>query len=131
MSEAFRFQTFAFFDMIVVFEITHLWGPQKLPTNYFPPYFHKKWIIDGIHKHVTNFKKPHSLICGRHKCMLLFWFFKIWSFTYLNANEILSFSVKLSSFIKETKLIFPTYQLFFEKLFSKFMSVTFIYVRYS
>ena len=32
ISDAFRFQIFAFF-YIIVFEVTHLWRPQKWPTN--------------------------------------------------------------------------------------------------
>ena len=56
---------------------------------------------------------PTPLLCGRHKCMFPFWFFKVWSVTCLNANEILNFmkiqsSYLLLSYKKKTKLIFPT-----------------------
>ena len=53
-----------------------------------------KWTKDllfkknGIRKHVTNFK-----------CMIPFWFFKVWFVICLNANEVLNFMKIQSSYL--------------------------------
>ena len=39
------------------------------------------------------------LLCGRHKCMFPFYFFKVWSVTCLNAYEILNFMEIQSSYL--------------------------------
>ena len=52
-------------------------------------------------KYVTNFKNltPTPLLCGHHKCMFLFRFFKVWSVTRLNVNEILNFMKIQSNYL--------------------------------
>ena len=44
-------------------------------------------------------RTPQPLLCRRHKCMFPFWFFKVWSVTCLNANEILNFMKIKSSYL--------------------------------
>ena len=105
----------------------------------------KKWAIDLLFKIMksTNtwqlLRTPLSspLLCRLHKCMFSFCFFKVWSVTCLNANEILNFMKIQSSYLlssyqrNQASLYFQLYQLLFEQLFGKFMSVTIIYVCYS
>ena len=73
---------------------------------------------------------PAPRLCRHHKCMFLFWLFKVWSVTCLNANEILNFMKIQSSYLlsnyqrNQASLYFPLFQLLFEQLFVKFMSVT-------
>ena len=96
ISDAFWFQTFVFFCIIIVFEVTHIWRPQKM-TITWPSHFHhpQKWTIDLMFKimksistwQVLRTPLPTPLLCRHHKCMFLFWFFKVWSVTCLNANE--------------------------------------------
>ena len=56
---------------------------------------------NGIPKHVANFKNPlpTPLLCRYHNGMCLFWLFKVWSVTCLNANEILNFMKIQSSYL--------------------------------
>ena len=133
-------------DTIIVFEVTHLWHPQKM-VNKWPSHFHhpQKWTIDLLFKIMEPTNKwqilrtplPHPLLCRHHKCMFPFWFFIVWSVTCLNANDILNFMKVQSSYLllsyqrNQASLHFQLYQLPFEQLFGKFMLVTIIYVRYS
>ena len=149
ISDAFWFQAFDFFNIIIVFEVTHLRRPQKM-TNKWPSHFQQpqKWIIDlmFIIMESTNTWQflriplptlPTAPLCRHHTCKFLFWFFKVWSVTCLNANEILNFMKIQSSYLlssyqrNQASLYFQLYQLLFEQLFGKFMSVTIIYVCYS
>ena len=111
--DAFWFQTFGFFCIIIVFEVTHIWRPQKI-TNTSPSHFHhpQKWTIDLMFKIMKSantwqlLRTPLStpLLCRHHKCMFLFWFFKFWSVTCLNGNKILNFlKIQLS-------YLLPNYQ---------------------
>ena len=89
--DAFRFQTFTSF-ILFVFEVTHLWRPQKMTNKWSPlPLSHhlQKWI----------------------------------NLLFFNENLLKLSSVELS---KKPSLYFPLYQLFFEKRFGEFMSVTII-----
>ena len=55
----------------------------------------KEWNLQTRGK----FQEPLTpLLCGRHKCMFPFWFFKVWSVTCLNAYEILNFMEIQSSY---------------------------------
>ena len=135
-----------FFWIIIVFEVTHLWRPQKM-TNKWPSHFHhpQKWTIDLMFKIMKSANTwqflrtplPTPVLCRHHKCMFPFWFFKVWFVTCLNANEILNFMKIQSSYLlssyqrNQASLYFQLYQLLFEQLFGKFMSVTIIYVCYS
>ena len=116
-------------------------------TNKWPSHFHhpQKWTIDLLFKimesentwKILRNPLPTHLLCRYHKCMFPFWFFKVWSVTCLNANEILNFMKIQSSYLlssyqrNQASLYFQLYQLLFEQLFGKFMSVTIIYVCYS
>ena len=77
---------------------------------------------------------PKPLLCRHHKCKFPFWFFKGWYVTSLTANEILDFMKIQSSYLlssyerNQASLCFQLYQLLFEQLFGKFMSVTIIYI---
>ena len=56
----------------------------------------KEWNLQTRDK----FQEPPTpLLCGRHKCMFPFWFFKVWSVTCLNAYEILNFMEIQSSYL--------------------------------
>ena len=136
-----RFDSKQFFlDIIIVFEVTHLWHPQKM-ANKWPSHFHhpQKLAIDLSANTWQILRTPlFTPLLSRHrKCMFPFWLFKVWSVTCLNANEILNFikiqsSYLLSSYQRnQASLYFQLYQLLFEQLFGKFMSVTIIYVCYS
>ena len=145
ISDAFWFQTIVFFRIIIVFDVTHIWRPQKM-TNTWPSHFHQpqKWTIDLMFKIMKSADTwqflrtslPTPLLC-RHKCIFLFWFFKVWSVTCLNANEILNFMKIQSSYLlsnyqrNQANLYFQLCLLHFEQLFVKFMSVTIIYAWYS
>ena len=120
-------------------------------TNKWPSHFHhpQKWTIDLLKimefantwQFLRSPSPPHplppALLCRHHKCMFPFWLFKVWSVTCLNANEILNFMKIQSSYLlssyqrNQASLYFQLYQLLFEQLFGKFMSVTIIYVCYS
>ena len=112
ISGAFWFQTSIFF-CIIVFEVSHLWRPQKM-TNKWPSHFHhtQKWTIDLRFKIMESANKwqflrtslPTLLLCRHHKCMFPFWFLKVWSVTCLNGNEILNFIKIRSSYL------LPSYQ---------------------
>ena len=119
-----------FFYITIVFEVIHLWHPQKM-TNKWPPSpsstIHKNEQIyclkriESANTRQTS-RSPHPLVCERHKCVFPFWFFKIWPVTCLKANEILNFikiqlSYLLLSYQKNTKLIFPTISVIFWILF--------------
>ena len=94
--------------IIIVFEVTHIWRPQKM-TNTWPSHFHhpEKSTIDLMFKIMKSANTwqflrtplPAPLLCGHHKYMYLFWFFKVWSVTCLNANEILNCMKIQSSFL--------------------------------
>ena len=51
ISDTFWFQTFVFFCIIIVFEVTHIWRQQKV-TNTWPSHFHdlQKGTIDLMFK---------------------------------------------------------------------------------
>ena len=142
--DAFWFQTF-FLD-ITVFKITHLWHPQKMANKWPSHFYHpQKLVIDLLLKIMESantwqiLRTPFTnrLLCRHHKCMFPFWFFKLWSITCLNANEILNFMEIQSSYLlpsyqrNQASLYLQLYQLLLGQLFGKFMSVTTIYVRYS
>ena len=106
-----------FLNIIIVFEVTHLWHPPKM-ANKWPSHFHhpQKLAIDLLFKIMESANTwqilripplPTPLLFRHDKCMFLFWFFKVWSVTCLNANEILTFIKIQSSYfcqaIKETK----------------------------
>ena len=113
-------------------------------ANKWPSHFHhlQKWAIDLLFKIIESANTwqilrsplPTLLLCRHHKCMFPFWFFKVWSVTCLNANEILNFMKIQSSYLlssyqrNQASLYFQLYQLLFEQLFGKFMSVTIIYI---
>ena len=90
---AFRFQTFAFF---ILFFLRSPMTSNKNEQQMTPPPLplSAKWTKDllfkknGIRKHVTNFK-----------CMIPFWFFKVWFVICLNANEVLNFMKIQSSYL--------------------------------
>ena len=103
ISNAFWFQTFDFFNIIIDFEVTHFRCPQKM-TNKWSSHFHQpqKWTIDLMFKIMESTNTwqflrtplptlPTAPLCRHHTCMFLFWFFKVRSVTCLNANEILNF----------------------------------------
>ena len=103
-----------FFCIIILFEVTHIWRPQKM-TNKWPPHFHhpQKWTIDIMFKIMKSsntwqfLRTPllTPILWRHHKCMFPFWFCKFWSVTCLNANEI-------SSFIKiQLSYLLPSYQI--------------------
>ena len=135
-----------FLNIIIVFEVTHLRHPPKM-ANKWPSHFHhpQKLAIDLLFKimesantwQILRTHLPTHFLCRHHKCMFPFWFFKVWSVTCLNANEILNFMKIQSSYLlssyqrKQASLYFQLYQLLFEHLFGKFMPVTIIYVYYS
>ena len=108
ISDAFWFQTFVFFCIIIVFEVTHIWRPQKM-TNTWPSHFHhpQKWTIDLMFKIMKSANTwqflrtplPTLVLCRHHKCMFSFWFLKVWSVACLNANEILNFMKTQSSYL--------------------------------
>ena len=114
-----------FFDIIIVFEVTHLWHPHKT-INKWPPQFHhlQKWNLlikkSGIRKHLAIFKnsKHTPFLYGRHKCMFPFWFFKIWSITCLNANEVLNFMKIQSDYLL---LTYQRNQAYFSHYISYFL----------
>ena len=128
ISDAFWFQTFVFFCIIIVFEVTHIWRPQKM-TNKWPSHFHhpQKWTIDLLKimefantwQFLRSPSPPHplppALLCRHHKCMFPFWLFKVWSVTCLNANEILNFMKIQSSYLlsnyqrNQASLYFPLF----------------------
>ena len=107
-----RFDSKHLFFCIIVFEVTHLWRPQKM-TNKWPSHFHhpQKWTIDLLKimefantwQFLRSPSPPHplppALLCRHHKCMFPFWLFKVWSVTCLNANEILNFMKIQSSYL--------------------------------
>ena len=121
ISDIIWFQTFFFlFDIIIVFEVTHLWRPQKM-TNKWPSHFHhpSKLTRDLLFKRmesantcqILRIPLPTPLLC-RHKCMFPFslkiglsnfWmqmkFWILWKFS----SQFL-----FSQAFKKTKLIFPT-----------------------
>ena len=93
--------------IIFVFDITHLWHPQKMANKWLSHFHHpQKWTIHLLFKimesantrQILRTKLPIPLLCRHHKCMFHFWFFKIWAVTCLNANEILNF-MKISQVI--------------------------------
>ena len=145
ISDAFWFKTF-FLKILLVFEVTHLWHPPNM-ANKWPSHFHhpQKLAIDLLFKimesvntwQILRIPLPTPLLCRHHKCMFPFWFFKVWSVTCLNANEILNFMKIQSSYLlssyerNQARLYFQLHQLLFEQLFGKFMPVTIIYVCYS
>ena len=117
-------------------------------ANKWPSHFHhpQKWTIDLLFK-ITESENtwkilrnplPTHLLCRYHKCMFPFWFFKVWSVTCLNANEILVWILwKFSQVIccpgiKETKEAYISNYIsyFLNNTFGKFMSVTIICVCY-
>ena len=105
-----RFDSKQFFlDIIIVFEVTHLWHPQKMddkwPSHFYYP---QKLAIDLLFKIMESANTwqilrtpplPTSLLFRHDKCMFLFWFFKVWSVTCLNANGILDFMKIQSSYL--------------------------------
>ena len=106
--DAFWFLTNFFVVVIVdifVFEVTHFITSTKNGRKW-PSHFHlpQKWVIDLLFKimesantcQILRTPLPAPLLCRHHKCMFLFWFFKVWSVTCLNANGILDF-VKIQS----------------------------------
>ena len=104
--DAFWFQL-CFFCIVIVFEVTHIWRPQKM-TNTWPHFHHpQKWTIDLMLKIMKSANTWQFLrtplttpfMCRHHKCMFIFWFFKVWSVTCLNANEILNFMKIQSSYL--------------------------------
>ena len=115
--------------------------------NKWPSHFHhpQKWSINLLFKimesentwQILRTPLPTPLLCRQHKCMLPFWFFKVWSVTYLIENEILNFVKIQSSYLpssyqrNQANLYFQLYQLLFEQLFGKFMSVTIKFFSYS
>ena len=123
VSDVFWFQTFGFFCIIIVFEVTHIWRPKTM-TNTWPSHFHhlQKWTIDLVFKIMKSANRwqflrtplPTPLLCRHHKCMFLFCFF--WSLVFHMSECKLNFefyenSVKLSSVKlskKPSKLIFST-----------------------
>ena len=84
ISDVFWFQTFGFFCIIIVFEVTHIWRPKKM-TNTWPSHFHhlQKWTIDLVFKIMKSANRwqflrtplPTPLLCRHHKCMFFFCFF--------------------------------------------------------
>ena len=147
ISDAFWFQTFVFFCIIIVFEVTHIWRLQKM-TSTWPSHFHhpQKWTIDLMFKIMKSANTwqflrtslPTPLLCRHHKCVFLFWLFKVCSVTSLNANGIFNFMKIQSSYfcqtIKETKqaYIFNYVSYFLNNFLLSFVkSVTIIYVCYS
>ena len=125
-SDVFRFQTFAFLISLLslrspIYDI-HI----KLSTNDPPPQFHhlQKWNLlikkGGIRKHLAIFKNSaHTpFLYSRHKCMFPFWFFKIWSITCLNANEVLSFMKIQSDYLL---LTYQRNQAYFSHCISYFL----------
>ena len=121
-----------FLDIIIVFEVTNIWHPQKMASKWPSQFNHpQKLAIDLFFKIMESgntwqiLRTPllTPLLC-RHKCMFAFRFFKVWSVTCLNVNEIFNFmkihklsSVKLSK--KPSKLIFPTISVTFWTTFWK------------
>ena len=117
-------------------------------ANKWPSHFHhpQKWTIDLLFKimesentwQILRNPLPTPLLCRYHKCMFPFWFFKVWSVTCLNANEILVWILwKFSQVIfcpgiKETKEAYISNYIsyFLNNTFGKFMSVTIICVCY-
>ena len=121
MLDAFWFQPF-FLD-IIVFEVTHLWHPQKVANKWRSHFHHpQKLAIDILFKimesanawQILRTPLTTSLLCRHHKCMFPFWVFLClvchmseckWNFEFYENSVKLS-SVKLSK--KPSKLIFPT-----------------------
>ena len=78
-------------------------------TNTWPSHFHhpEKLTIDLMFKIMKSANTwqfwrtplPAPLLCRHHKYMFLFWFFKVWSVTCLNANQILNCMKIQSSFL--------------------------------
>ena len=117
-------------------------------ANKWPSHFHhpQKWTIDLLFKimesentwQILRTPLPTPLLCRYHKCMFPFSFFKVWSVTCLNANEILVWILwKFSQVIfcpgiKETKEAYISNYIsyFLNNTFGKFMSVTIICVCY-
>ena len=121
ISDAFWFQTFVFFCIIIVFEVTHIWRPQKM-TNKWPSHFHhpQKWTIDLMFKIMKSTNtwqflrtpsQPPLCVDIINVCFLSgflkfslshvwmqmkFWI--LWKFSQVIFCQV----------IKETKLIFPT-----------------------
>ena len=77
MSDAFRFQIFAFF-YIIVFEVTHLWRPQKWPTNDSPHFHHLLSKKSRIRKKMKN---SGFLRFGLSHAWMLFKFWILWKFS--------------------------------------------------
>ena len=107
-----RFDSKQFFlDIIIVFEVTHLWYPEKM-ANKWPSRFHhpQKWTIGLLFKIMESTNTWHPLptllLCGHHKRMFPFWFFKVWSVTYLQMKFWILWKFSQVIFcqaIKETK----------------------------
>ena len=116
ISDAFWFQTFLGGYYYCLWSQSYIWHPQKM-ANKWPARFHhsQKWTTDLLFKimesantwQILRTHLPTHFLCRHHKCMFPFWFFKVWSVTCLNANEILTFIKIQSSYfcqaIKETK----------------------------
>ena len=109
-----------FFNIIIVFEVSHLWHPQKR-TNKWPSHFHHpaKWTIDLLFKIMESattcqIKKNPSQpsFCVDINLRFLSGFLKlglshVWiqmTFWILSKFN----QVMFCQAIKETKLIFPT-----------------------
>ena len=128
--DAFWFQTF-FFDVIIVFVVTHLWRPQKM-ANKLPSHFHhpQKWRIDLLFKimesentwKILRNPLPTPLLCRHHKCMFPFWFFKVWSVPCLNANQILIWFLWKFSHVIFCQAIKETKQAYISKYISYFLN---------
>ena len=104
--DAFWFQTFGGGFLVWLLSLRSLiYDIHKKVTNKWalPPPSHfqhpQKWTIDLMFKITESantwqlLRTPLAtpLLCKHHKCMFSFWFFKVWSATCLNANEILNF----------------------------------------
>ena len=112
--------------------LSHFHHPQKLAIDLL-----FKIMESADTRQILRTPLPTPFLCRHHKCMFPFWFFKVWSVTCLNANEILDFMKIQSSYLpssyqrNQASLHFQLYQLLLKQLFGKFMSVTIIYIYYS
>ena len=109
ISDAFWFQTFLGGYYYCLWGQSYIWHPQKM-ANKWPARFHhsQKWTTDLLFKIMESANTwqilrtpplPTPLLFRHDKCMFLFWFFKVWSVTCLNANEILNFMKIQSSYL--------------------------------
>ena len=130
MLDAFWFQTF-FLD-IIVFEVTHLWHPEKVANKWRSHIHHpQKLAIDLLFQIMKSanawqiLRTPLTppLLCRHHKCMFPFWVFLClvchmseckWNFEFYENSVKLSF-VKLSK--KLSEFIFPTISVTFWTIF--------------